>query len=139
MIDGNLINKIDRIGGPYGDRECFYTCYEFTIPSVSAGSSSRSRFLIGKSIGIEVLKSYCESSNYTLEIFNKENFHGAYKVASLKEIEKWVMIGGNMGENGTYITLNRDQPRTDYVYLEITNNDTVETGTIYLEFMVSDI
>lgn len=139
MIDGNLINRIDRIGGPYGDRECFYTCYEFTVPTVLANDYSRFRFLIGKSIGIEVLKVYCESTKYSFEIFNKENFHGAYKVVSLTDINKWVMIGGSMGENGTYLTVNRDQPSTDYVYAEIVNSDSVATGTIYVEFMVSDI
>lgn len=139
MIDATLIQIINRIGGPYGDRECLYCVHVFMLPTIPANDSEDFRFLIGSSIGIEVLKIYCESESYSIEIFNKETLYGFNKVAHLDSIDKWKMIGGNMGENGTYITINRDNPQTSFVYATITNDDAKETGPIHIEFMVSDI
>jgi len=60
---------------------------------------------------------------------------GITKLYGQNNINQWYGLLGYIGFCNSFI--NRDNPITPYLYVQVQNLDTVPTGTIFIEFVTS--
>jgi len=137
MIYAELMEQINNIGGKYGDRECFYADFVFTIQNIPKNTvSDIICFNIGERISLDFIRMYCESTDYSLELYDKETCSGFNKLLVKENINKWSAFN-DYEQNGSILIINRDQPKVPHLYGKIINNSAIDTGLITINFLVA--